>query len=590
MKEYCESVPEVSVVIPVYNAEKYLRQTMSYLLYQTLENIEFIFVDDGSSDQSISIIEEYMELYPDKVFLYHTEHKGPGGARNKGIEHARAEYIGFADADDYMEYDMYEKMLRAAKDGKHDLVYTPYYLVRDQKKRVHGRVNQPMKKEQLIFHGEVAFWSKLIHKNLLDKTGKIPEIWFEDTAYMLVLFSYAENPGYLDQSLYYYIKREGSITNSMDDQKTLDTIIAEDYAIKHCKEEYKEAVAARVADRILFNMKTRWIYFDKFIDHLKKYRDILEDNQILKIYPVRYQKIMRYLNFPKERIPKRVFVTSFGSSFHDSYDYEKKAFSDECELIILNEDNCDISETEQTAKAYKAGNFEYVAHYFVVKNLYLQGGIYLGEGIEIEKPLEFQRCFPAFFGFLDQNTFTDRIFGCVKNDQTMKQLWNTYQYPEFYENTFLPLKDRLKNILVAYAGAAMDDETHLYEYPCAIFQSSVFVVSGKDPMHVCSHDFTKYYKEEGYTVLPDTTIESFSFTKAETPEGVRQELERVTLLKNKLLNQRKELRKEKKELQKEKKQLFKETKRLEKKIREYEDSTSWKCTAAFRKCGEIFKK
>ena len=235
-------------------------------------------LDDGSSDRSVTIIQEYMEQYKDKIYLYHTDHTGPGGARNKGIEHARADYIGFADADDYMEYDMYEKMLYVAKKENHDLVYTPYYLVRDDKKRIHGRLNQPIEKNQLIFHGEVAFWSKL--KDLLHQTGKIPQIWFEDTAYMLPLFSYAQNPVYLDEPLYFYIKREGSITNSMDDKKTLDTIIAEDYAIKHCKEEYKEAVAARVADRILFNMKTRWIYFDRFVQHLKKYRDILEDDQV----------------------------------------------------------------------------------------------------------------------------------------------------------------------------------------------------------------------------------------------------------------------------------------------------------------------
>ena len=108
MKEDHKTIPEVSVVIPVYNAEKYLRQTMSYLLYQTLEEIEFIFVDDGSSDHSVSIIEEYMQMHPNKISLYHTDHTGPGGARNKGIECARADYIGFADADDYMEYSMYE--------------------------------------------------------------------------------------------------------------------------------------------------------------------------------------------------------------------------------------------------------------------------------------------------------------------------------------------------------------------------------------------------------------------------------------------------------------------------------------------------
>lgn len=556
-------------MIPVYNAEKYLRQTMSYLLYQTLEKIEFIFVDDGSSDQSVAIIEEYMKRYKDKIYLYHTDHEGPGGARNKGIESARADYIGFADADDYMEYDMYEKMLYAARKGNHDLVYTPYYLVRDNKKRIHGRLNQPIEKNQLIFHGEVAFWSKLIHKDLIAKTGKIPQIWFEDTAYMLPLFSYAENPVYFDEPLYFYVKREGSITNSMDDKKTLDTIVAEDYAVKHCKEEYKEAVAARVADRILFNMKTRWIYFDRFVQHLKKYRDILEDNQVLKTYPVRYQKVINYLEFPEERIPKNLFVTDFGQHKEDFDEYKEKVFSDGCKLIILNEENCDISETEQVRQAYKEGNLEYVAHYFVVKNLWMHGGIYLGEGIKIQKPLEFQRCFSSFFGFLDKDTFTDRVMGCVKNDPTIKQLWNTYRYPQFYEDVFLPLKDRMKNILVAYAGVTMDDQTHLHEYPCAVFQSSVFVAGGRDSMHVCSHDFTKNYKEDGYTVLPDATVESFVSTKTETPDRVRQELERVTLLKNKLLNQRKELRKE--------------NKRLKKKIGEYESSTSWRMTAVFRK-------
>lgn len=573
-------MPEVSVVIPVYNAEKYLRQTMSYLLYQTLEKIEFIFVDDGSSDHSVSIIEEYMQNHSDKIFLYHTDHTGPGGARNKGIACARADYIGFADADDYMEYDMYEKMLCTAKEGDHDLVCTPYYLVRDNKKRIHGRMNLPILKNQLIFQGEVAFWNKLIHKDLLHKTGKIPQIWFEDTAYMLPLFSYAENPGYLDEPLYFYIKREGSITNSMDDKKTLDTIIAEDYAIKHCEEEYKEAVTARVADRILFNMKTRWIYFDKFIGHLKKYREILTDNQVLKTYPVRYQKIMNYLEFPEERIPRNLFVTNFGHHTERFYDYKEKAFRDGCKLIVLNEENCDISETEQVRQAYAEGNLEYVVHYFAVKNLYMNGGVYLGDGIKIQKPLEFQRCFASFFGFLDKDTFTDRIMGCVKNDSTMEQLWNTYKHPQFYEDTFLPLKDRLKNILVAYAGVAMDDQTHLYEYPCAIFKSSVFVAGGKDPMHVCSHDFTKCYKEEGYTVLPNATVESFVETKTEIPDGIRQELDRVTLLKNKLLCQRKELRKEKKKL-------LRENERLKKKILEYENSTSWKMTAVFRKLRKL---
>lgn len=583
MKQDHEIRPEVSVVIPVYNAEKYLRQTMEYLIAQTLEQIEIIFVDDGSNDHSIEIIEEYKKEQKDKIFLYHSDHMGPGGARNIGIKHARAEYIGFADADDYMEYNMYETMLNAAKEGNHDLVYTPYYLVRDHKKRIHGRIATPIDKNDLIFHGEVAFWNKLIHRDLLSATGEIPTIWFEDTAYMLPLFSNVKNPVYLDKPLYYYIKREGSITNSMDDKKTLDTILAEEYAIKECKEEFKEAVAARVADRILFNLKTRWIYFDRFIHHLKNYCELLEDNQILKKYPIRYQKVQRYLNLPDQRIPRNLFVTDFKHEGMDVSKYQKKVFQSDCHLIILNEKNCDLSETEQVKEAYEQGNYEYISHYFAVKNLYLYGGIYLGNDIRIEKPLEFQRCFSSFFGYMDESTFTDQVMGCIKHDPTMKEIYRTYKYPQFYENTFLPLKDRLKNILIAYAGVSMDDRTNLYEYPCALFQSSVFVVRGNDAMHVCYQDFTKHYKEEGYSVLPDQTIQSFAGEKAEDESGKKQELERVTLLKNKLLNQRRELRKENKKLKQ-------ANKKLEEKIKTYETSTSWKLTAPLRSGGRFLRK
>lgn len=583
MKQDRNIRPEVSVIIPVYNAEKYLRQTIEYLIAQTLEEIEIIFVDDGSDDHSVEIIEEYLKKNQEKIFLYHSDHMGPGGARNVGIRHARAEYIGFADADDYMEYDMYETMLHAAKEGKHDLVYTPYYLIRDHKKRIHGRIATPIDKNDLIFHGEVAFWNKLIHRKLLFQTGEIPTIWFEDTAYMLPLFSNVENPVYLDHPLYYYIKREGSITNRMEDQKTLDTILAEDYAIEGCREEFKEAVAARVADRILFNMKTRWIYFDRFIQHLKKYRKLLEGNQILKKYPMRYQKVQRYLNLPDQRIPGNLFMTDFEHKMTDFQSYKSQVLKDGCNLVILNEKNCDLSETEQIKEAYKQRNFEYISHYFVVKNLYLHGGIYLGNDIRIEKPLEFQRCFSSFFGYMDESTFTDQVMGCIKHDPTMKEVYRTYKYPQFYEDTFLPLKDRLKNILIAYAGVSMDDRTNLYEYPCALFQSSVFVVRGNDAMHVCYQDFTKHYKEEGYSVLPDQTIQSFAGKKMEDESGKKQELERVTLLKNKLLNQRRELRKETKKLKQ-------ANKKLEQKIKIYETSTSWKLTAPLRSGGRFLRK
>lgn len=106
--------PKVSVIIPVYNIEKYLRQCLESACTQTLEEIQVIAVDDGSTDGSAAICRELMEKYPGKLEYYHKENGGSASARNLGLEHARGEYIGFIDSDDWVEPDMYEKMYQSA--------------------------------------------------------------------------------------------------------------------------------------------------------------------------------------------------------------------------------------------------------------------------------------------------------------------------------------------------------------------------------------------------------------------------------------------------------------------------------------------
>lgn len=579
MKKETAALPDVSVIIPVYNAGKYLRQTMDYLVQQTLETIEFIFVDDGSSDNSMDILNEYQKKYPEKIFIFSTPNLGPGEARNEGIANARAEYIGFADADDYMEYDMYEKMFEETKKQECDMVYIPYYLVSGGKKRIMGRVSQPITKEQMIFYGEVSFWTKLVRKSLLENMGKIPAMWFEDTAYMLPMFSYAEKIIYLDQPLYYYMKREGSITNSAEDKKTKDTIAAENYALDHCNPEFRQAVAARIADRILFNMGKRWMYSDEFVQHLKAHEKDFIENTILKKYPVRYEKVMNYLEFPERKIPRILFLAEFGQKLNRKVmeEYRKKVFKGQCEVVILNEENCDISCSPKVKEAYEKKQYEYVKYYFVVKNLYEHGGIFLDSGLHLHNSFENVRMFSSFFGFLDLNTFTDRVFGCCKNDKVMRELWRTYEFPEFYEDTFCPVKDRIRNVLVAYGGVALDDQTHLYEYPCAVFDSSIFVLNSQNPRHICAHDFEKNYQDQGYVVIPDSAVYSLTEKKSlDKTDAVIRELDRVTILKNKLLHQRAELRKE--------------NKKLKSKMKEMECSTSWKMTEVFRKGGTAVRK
>ncbi|WP_051180457.1 glycosyltransferase family 2 protein [Selenomonas ruminantium] len=101
--------PLISVIVPVYNVEKYLRQCVDSILAQTYPNIEIILINDGSTDSSAKICDYFKNKYKN-VSVIHQENKGQASARNKGIDASHGEYIGFIDSDDWIEPDMYEKL------------------------------------------------------------------------------------------------------------------------------------------------------------------------------------------------------------------------------------------------------------------------------------------------------------------------------------------------------------------------------------------------------------------------------------------------------------------------------------------------
>ena len=115
--------PKVSVVVPVYNVEKFLDRTMTSLLAQTLEDIEIVLVDDGSPDNCPAICDHYAQGHTN-VKVVHKNNAGLGMACNSGLNVATGEYVAFCDSDDYVDYDMYEVMYQSAKDNDADAVYT----------------------------------------------------------------------------------------------------------------------------------------------------------------------------------------------------------------------------------------------------------------------------------------------------------------------------------------------------------------------------------------------------------------------------------------------------------------------------------
>lgn len=203
--------PLVSLIIPVYNAEKYIARTLDNALAQSLTDLEIIAVDDGCVDSSPEILEWYAKKYPNVVVI-HKENGGVAEARNTGIETAWGEYIGFMDNDDMIRPEMMRKLYDAAKRSDSDIAITSYYEIRGD--GYLGMMEYPMEEGEVVSaekflqefymtgnEGGCVVWNKL-HRSSLVKMHKIPNMPFDDLAWTTCMLLYAKKVCYLNGHFY----------------------------------------------------------------------------------------------------------------------------------------------------------------------------------------------------------------------------------------------------------------------------------------------------------------------------------------------------------------------------------------------------
>ena len=205
----------VSIIIPVYNAEGFLRKGLDSCVNQTMQNIEVICVNDASEDNSALIIEEYAEKYPDKVIhLDCTENSGQGGSRNKGILHARGEYLCFMDSDDYLDVNLCEDVYKKAKAEDADIVFYDYIRVDGERKY---QVEWIGEEELETWYNQnwCAAWLQMIRREvILDHKLFFPEkIRAADDAIVPVWRYYAKSRCKMQKPYYYYVNRQDSLVN-----------------------------------------------------------------------------------------------------------------------------------------------------------------------------------------------------------------------------------------------------------------------------------------------------------------------------------------------------------------------------------------
>lgn len=283
----------ISIIVPVYNVEAYLPQCIDSLLAQTHPNLEIILVDDGSTDNSGAICEEYA-AHHNNIIVVRKENGGASSARNAGIALANGEYLGFADGDDFVDKTMFRTLLEAAVNQNVSISACGRYITSEDGNITDTQFALPYEKvytardasKELLISGslDVAVWDKLFKKELFsDIEFPVGEI-NEEAVIIFHLFSRSSSIVHIGKPMYYYRGRSGSVTKSsykpnkiqaLEHAEAIELFLAHTYPelIPFCK-EYLAFLCCQLLSLMLKNPLTP----KEYPDHYKKYLSILRKN------------------------------------------------------------------------------------------------------------------------------------------------------------------------------------------------------------------------------------------------------------------------------------------------------------------------
>lgn len=227
----------ISVVIPMYNAEKYVEKCLNSLLKQTYKDLEIIIVNDGSKDNSQAICERYVSQ-DKRITLINTENRGAGSARNTGIEVAKGEYISFIDSDDYVCADYYERLLHMLEQTGADIAVGRYQRIseHDEMQFVNsGEIKECTNMEELmILYGEdedkyinaVLVTNKLFKRKLFEENVRFPIRRLIDDEFIIYKLIYkSKKIVYTNDVMYAYVQSDSSVMRTnFKEQRVNDTI------------------------------------------------------------------------------------------------------------------------------------------------------------------------------------------------------------------------------------------------------------------------------------------------------------------------------------------------------------------------------
>lgn len=309
---------KVSVIVPIYNSEKYLKRCIDSLINQTLTEMEFILINDGSTDSSDLIVSSYNDS---RIKYFKRSNHGIGATRNFGIEHSKGEFIGFLDSDDYVEPSMFEKLYNECINKKLDIVICDFYKESSNIEKIvfdDFGITDLNSKPNLLMDINLAPWNKLYRKSICSGVLFPVGVKYEDTPWVAKVMANASRIGKLNECLYHYIVHNGSETTVVDNRvydifKITDILLSDLGSNEYLKDSVNDLVVYlitkyTVSQRYLKNKKER----NKFIEYAFLYLN----KNIPDFKKCNYFKNREFL---KGMVEKSKFLTKMHCNFYSFF-------------------------------------------------------------------------------------------------------------------------------------------------------------------------------------------------------------------------------------------------------------------------------
>ena len=302
----------LSIVVPVYNVSKYLKECLDSISNQSFKYFEVILVNDGSTDNSLDILNEYANK-DDRFKVYTKTNGGLSSARNYGIQYVNGDYLTFLDSDDYIELNTYQEMMDNLIINNNDLVVANIrYFFEDDKqgytlKGLNEEIKEITSKKALL--SPMFAWNKIYKTSYFKQINqKYPEgLWYEDIPVTTLLFTHTERIGFVDKDLYHYRQRSTSIMGTKSSRnneifKILE-IVLNNFKERNIYSKYKDELEYLCLEHTKVYGQYRFLVQDNYKElyneseyFMKKYFSEYKNNKYIKYLNIKNRILLYTLN------------------------------------------------------------------------------------------------------------------------------------------------------------------------------------------------------------------------------------------------------------------------------------------------------